>query len=60
MLNLLTYVASLFEGGRLMMSIDSLLMIQASTSLGHNMKALIFRIGYWGALYYTSNKEPPK
>ena len=25
-----------------------------------NVGALIFRIGFWGPLYYNSNKEPPK
>ena len=25
-----------------------------------NIGALIIRIGFWGRLYYTSNKEPPK
>ena len=25
-----------------------------------NIGALIIRIGFWGILYYTYNKEPPK
>ena len=25
-----------------------------------NIGALIIRIGFWGPLYYNSNKEPPK
>ena len=27
---------------------------------GFNVGASIIRIGFWGSLYYTRNKEPPK
>ena len=27
---------------------------------GSTTGTLIFRIGFWGPLYYTYNKEPPK
>ena len=35
-------------------------MLCPSQPCGSNLGALLFRIGFWGPLYYNHNKEPPK